>query len=886
MITPLILSALAAFGAVVDDDVEIESKYLKIGAHPAEGGILEMFSLLAAPDNLAGPGGLLEEGFGVHSPYIPNRRTNATMEVLDAVADYPVLHYSYDCEGPNISGLHVTRKMELHPEESSVKVSWTVENRGKERQWVSPWVRCDVSAGPAVDAGDKLEFMSLKGKVDKPGRNYYAAARNWAAITDPAAQLTCFAVFNPEHLHSILAFRGPDTESAFQAHFVPVVLQPGKSWSTVYRVSAVHGLSHVDFATDEMAMQLDAQGDKLTALMASTKPLPELEIHASVLAKNQRTWKLDPKKFDILPGKLVRATFDWQAPEPGAYEFLAELRKGGQPAPLGKDTGSPHGGVDTQFVAGGGTSKAASAALEPWTAAPFALDQQPRLLDRAMISDGKVRVWREPSLHKVLQTDVPNAAGTEAAITLRLAKGETEAFQLAFRAQPGQEIFDISVGVSGLDNLSPKVRNVDYVDARVPSHYEGATGKWPDILRPFKAFAATANKTLPVWVDVTAPADIAAGTYTGTVSISGSALDAITVPLNVEVYDFALPERPSLRTDFGLDMDAAAQLHRKHGGGLSREQLTQAFAATGLEHRVTLRGVTQLPAPSGDYTAALNRFEQQLGARLMNAATSFSVPATLADQPDSLKRAQMWLSGKKLSDRAFVQLADEPEQITWEQLLDGLHTWHAMAPDIKTRVSTGGMTPFLALDLDTWVVHAQVMDSTNGQEVLKRIAENKPVWWYVNHQPSRPYANLLLDFAAIEHRILFWQTWALGMQGVYYWDVQYVEPGTDPFVSQLDITPCNGDGFLLYPGKQGVLDSVRWEIIRDGIEDVDYLTLFTQLRKDLEKKNPASPLLQKARAAGNLEKIIPSLVSYTRNIKDLEAKRDELARLIVEMQQN
>lgn len=877
----LLAATLLCLAAVATDDVEIQSHHLKIGVHPDEGGVIEMFSLLAAPDNLAGPGGLLAEGFGVHSPYIFNRRTNEVLEILDSQPTYPVLRYSYDCEGPNIEGLHVSRKMELHPDESSIKVTWKVENRGKERQWLAPWVRCDVSAGPTVDANDRVELMSLTGKVDKPGRRYYPAARNWAAVTDPAAQLSLFGVFNPDHLHSILTFNAREGESAFQAHFVPVVLAPGKVWETVYRVSAVHGLTKVDFATDEMAVQLDREGGKLRALMAATMPLPGLEIHASVLAKNGRTWKLDPKKFDILPGKLVRASFDWDHQDEGAYEFLAELRRNGKPAPVGKDTGSPHGGFDTQFVVG----SPKNTALEPWTAAPFALDQQPRLLDRTMIADGPVRVWKESPLHKVLQTDVPNAVGApQPAITLRLARGETEAFQLAFRAQPGEEVFDINVTPSGLEAFGVQVRNVDYVDARVPSHYEGATGKWPDVLRPFQPFVAMANRTTPVWIDLAAPRGLAAGSYQGSIQISASGMEPVQVALNVEVFDFELPERPHLRTDFGLDLNAAHQLHRRMGGGLSREQLARAFAATSLSHRVTLRGLTQLPAPSPDYGAALNRFEQQLGPEMLRAATSFSVPASLADTPDAVKRAEAWLSGRGLIGHSFVQLADEPEQIVWEQLLSGMSTWKAMAPRIGTRVSTGGVTPFLALDLDTWVVHSQLMDTTNGQEVLKRIGEGKPVWWYVNHQPSRPYGNFLLDFAGIEHRILFWQTWALGMDGMYYWDTQYVEPGGNPFDSLLDITPCSGDGFLLYPDKQGVLDSVRWEIIRDGVEDFDYLTLFTTLRRDLEKRNPSHPLVAQARAAGNLEKVIPSLVSFTRNSRTLEDKRDEIGRLIVEMQ--
>lgn len=889
LLSCLALVASAAQGVVVEEEIEIQSNHVKLGTHPAEGGVLESFSLLASPDNLAGQGGLLEEGFGVFSPYLPNRRMNVQMEVLDEVQDRPVLQLTYDCEGPNISGLHVIRRMELAPDESSVKVTWSVENRGTERQWVAPWVRCDVSAGAATDAQDRVELMSLDGKVSQPGRKYYPASRNWAAVTDPNEKRTCFAVFNPDHLHALLTFRGSDTESAFQAHFVPVVLQPGKTWSTVYRLGAVAGLSRVDFATDEMAMQLDVEDGKLRALMASTVQLPQLEIHASVLAKNNRVWKLDPKKFDILPGKLVRASFDWSPPGDGAYEFLAELRQGGKPATLARDTGSPHGGVDTQFVVG----KATDTKLEPWTAAPFALEQQPRVLERVMLVDDKMRVWKESPLHKLLQSDVPDPQGAaRPEVAISLAKGEAESFQLAFRAKPGEEIFDIGITAGNLDNGNGGVipasqiqlRSVDYVDSRIPSHYEGVTGKWPDVLRPLKNFPALANQSVPVWVTVTAPADTPAGTYRGTIQIAASGMDPIEIFLTAEVLNFTLLERPALRSDFGLDLDAAFQLHRKVGGMLSKEQLAQRFAETATAHRITLRGLTQLPPPANDYAGALGKFEKQLGPDLLRRATSFSVPQELAAYPDMVKRASLWLDTKRMADRAFVQVADEPEQPAWTKVLEQLASWRTMAPNIAPRVSTGGLQPFLPIDQNSWLIHAQVLDTSNGVEVLKRASEGKDIWWFVNHQPPRPYANFLLDFGGVENRILFWQTWALGINGIYYWDVQYVEPGTDPFKSLLDITPVNGDGLLLYPSKDGVLDSQRWEIIRDGVEDFDYLTLFAKARKDLQAKHPGHALLQRAATAGNLERLIPNLVGFPRDPDLLENKRLEIGRLIVEMQ--
>jgi hypothetical protein len=39
----------------------------------------------------------------------------------------------------------------------------------------------------------------------------------------------------------------------------------------------------------------------------------------------------------------------------------------------------------------------------------------------------------------------------------------------------------------------------------------------------------------------------------------------------------------------------------------------------------------------------------------------------------------------------------------------------------------------------------------------------------------------------------------------------------------------NGDGMLIYPGKNGPLPSIRLKMIRDGLEDYEYLTLLKKV---------------------------------------------------------
>lgn len=198
-------------------------------------------------------------------------------------------------------------------------------------------------------------------------------------------------------------------------------------------------------------------------------------------------------------------------------------------------------------------------------------------------------------------------------------------------------------------------------------------------------------------------------------------------------------------------------------------------------------------------------------------------------------------------------------------------------------ITTFGVQPFLPEELPVWGVHLPMLDTANNVPILQRASSGGEVWFYVNHAPPRPYGNFFVDFAAIEHRILFWHAWALGFAGMYYESVNAAPPNANPYDSLLDLTPANGNGFLIYPSPGGPVSSIRWESIRDGIEDHDYLSLLAGLIQRGKEQGVSADLLRKAENARNLQRIIPDLVGFTREPAALMAKRAELAAAIEEL---
>ncbi|MCX5759279.1 MAG: DUF4091 domain-containing protein [Candidatus Hydrogenedentes bacterium] len=237
--------------------------------------------------------------------------------------------------------------------------------------------------------------------------------------------------------------------------------------------------------------------------------------------------------------------------------------------------------------------------------------------------------------------------------------------------------------------------------------------------------------------------------------------------------------------------------------------------------------------------------------------------------------------GKRIEKRAFCAIASEPPRSEWPKIAERAQQWHSLAPDIPLMITAFGLEAYLPESVPIWCAHTQLFDTPNGRPLLERIKQGQETWFYVNQQPARPYANLFIDFAGIEHRILPWQAWALGVRGFHHWCVNHCEPGQDPYANPADVTPVNGDGLLLYPGQEGPVDSIRWEILRDGIEDYDYLAILFERFRKAQQKGVSAAVLEQAAQALDLKAVVPDLTAFTRDIATLETKRDEIARAIV-----
>lgn len=183
-------------------------------------------------------------------------------------------------------------------------------------------------------------------------------------------------------------------------------------------------------------------------------------------------------------------------------------------------------------------------------------------------------------------------------------------------------------------------------------------------------------------------------------------------------------------------------------------------------------------------------------------------------------------------------LADEPVNTNSE-------SYRAMAALVRKygpglRIIEACHTKDLVGSMDVWVPQLNFFgdDYAHYQERQKAGEE---VWFYTCVFPQGEYANRFIEQPLIKTRLLHWINFRYGATGYLHWGYNHWR-GEDPFKNT---TPPHsgppylpaGDAWIVYPGDDGPLDSIRFEAMRDGLDDY---TLLSQLAERAPEKARAA----------------------------------------------
>ena len=284
-----------------------------------------------------------------------------------------------------------------------------------------------------------------------------------------------------------------------------------------------------------------------------------------------------------------------------------------------------------------------------------------------------------------------------------------------------------------------------------------------------------------------------------------------------------------------------------------------------------------------------------------------------------LNQLQNYLEEKGWLDRAYVYWFDEPTEQDYQFVKAGMDRIHRFAPKIN-RFLTEQIEPELIESVELW---CPIVPNFNPALAEERKAKGEQVWWYLRNQPIAPYVGSFIDHNAIDLRMWLWQTWHYKVNGIRIWQSNYwndqdqssgsigqtlpQNPYQDPMSYPPENLPQigntrnwgNGDGRLIYPppmalanyndgqishSLEGPINSIRMELLREGIEDYEYFWLLQDLVKNATDPEKASV----REAEGYLivpETVLTSLVSYSQNPDSIYAHRSVLAQMILKLTQ-
>ena len=495
-----------------------------------------------------------------------------------------------------------------------------------------------------------------------------------------------------------------------------------------------------------------------------------------------------------------------------------------------------------------------------------------------------------------------------------------------------------SIGTDQIQVLRAYYHFVDH-----PTDSTGVRDYWPDALPPLnEPIDVEAAENQPLWVRVHVPEDAKPGLYQATLSLKADGFSA-TAPIVLLVWDFTLPKRNHLETAFGLSV---GNIFRYHGLKTEEEKrkVLDLYLSSFGEHRISPYDPTPLdpirvkflpeadpPRAEIDFTAFDKAMEraveeygftnfrlaiQGMGGGTFHARHEPKISGFGEDTPEykamfasQVKQIEAHLREKGWLDMAFVYWFDEPAPKDYEFVANGMKRLEKYAPGL-TRMITEQPSGDFDAHVNVW---CPVSHNYDHEAAEARRKHGERFWWYVCTGPKAPYCTLFIDHPATELRVWHWQTWQREIVGTLVWTSNYwtssaaypdepQNPYEDPmgYVSGYS-TPKgtkrfwgNGDGRFIYPplaaatpSSTPVLEppvtSIRWEMLREGVEDYEYLYM---LRELLKEKGGALPASKRAKFAELLEvpeSITKDMTTFATDPRPIYERRQEIAQAIEEL---
>lgn len=184
-----------------------------------------------------------------------------------------------------------------------------------------------------------------------------------------------------------------------------------------------------------------------------------------------------------------------------------------------------------------------------------------------------------------------------------------------------------------------------------------------------------------------------------------------------------------------------------------------------------------------------------------------------------LPELDRFIQERGLGDRVFFHVSDEPT-------VDQLESYRTAAGKIGKFLSSYPTFDALS-DYEFYahgLVNTPVVANNHIDEFISRGVDN--LWAYYCCAQYKQVSNRFFVFPSERNRIIGFQLYKFNIKGFLHWGYnfwysQYARKMLNPFI-QTDANRAfpSGDAFLVYPGEEGPIESIRMVVFYEALQDL------------------------------------------------------------------
>jgi hypothetical protein len=232
---------------------------------------------------------------------------------------------------------------------------------------------------------------------------------------------------------------------------------------------------------------------------------------------------------------------------------------------------------------------------------------------------------------------------------------------------------------------------------------------------------------------------------------------------------------------------------------------------------------------------------------------------------------ETYLDDLNYLDKAYYYFANEPQdQADYDAIAWYSQELKSAAPNLKLMVSEEPKPEifdhpsYSGTKIDIWL---PVLHQYNPEVSWDReLNHNEETWMYFLHGTTPPYFNpITIDHEGVESKLTAWFMWKYRIRGIAYYS--FNNWSSNPWTNPMDYGQ-NGNKSIIYPPAEDnnpisfgsnnhrFVPSIRFELLRDGLEDYEYLYVLAGNKPQVNIQNSADI---------QADKIIGGLTSYARD---------------------